>query len=116
MIGSIVIIIKKLISGQIVKKIPKSNILPQHRIGQEPSSESFQMATLHSTPRSIEVGQNAETYTGNLSFSNSGINKVALVKNALLPMSLYSLPRTTDAQRGNSLHCTAKNSLPLPNF
>ena len=26
-----------------------------------------------------------------LSFSNSGINKVAMVKNALLPMSLYSL-------------------------
>jgi hypothetical protein len=25
------------------------------------------------------------------SFSNSGINKVAMVKNALLPMSLYSL-------------------------
>ena len=25
-------------------------------------------------------------------------------------------PRTTDAQRGNSLHCTAENSLPLPNF
>ena len=24
-------------------------------------------------------------------------------------------PRTTDAQRGNSLHCTAENSLPLPN-
>ena len=24
--------------------------------------------------------------------------------------------RTTDAQRGNSLRCTAKNSLPLPNF
>ena len=24
--------------------------------------------------------------------------------------------RTTDAQRGNSLHCTAENSLPLPNF
>ena len=29
---------------------------------------------------------------------------------------LYFLPRTTDAQRGNSPHCTAKNSLPLPNF
>ena len=28
---------------------------------------------------------------GNLPFSNSGINKVAMVKNALLPMSLYSL-------------------------
>ena len=25
-------------------------------------------------------------------------------------------PRTTDAQRGNSLHCTAETSLPLPNF
>ena len=24
--------------------------------------------------------------------------------------------RTTDAQRGNGLHCTAENSLPLPNF
>ena len=29
----------------------------------------------------------------------------------------YSLPpRTTDAQTGNSLHCMAENSLPLPNF
>ena len=25
-------------------------------------------------------------------------------------------PRTTDAQRGNSLYCTPENSLPLPNF
>ena len=25
-------------------------------------------------------------------------------------------PRTTDAQRGNSLHCTAENSIPIPNF
>ena len=24
--------------------------------------------------------------------------------------------RTTDAQRGNSLHCTAGNSIPIPNF
>ena len=24
--------------------------------------------------------------------------------------------RTTDAQRGNSLHCTAENSIPIPNF
>ena len=68
MIGSLVIIIKKLISGQIVKKIPKSNILPPHRIGpSSESSESFQMATLHSTPRVIAVGCNAETDTGNLS-------------------------------------------------
>ena len=26
----------------------------------------------------------------------------------------YSEPRTTDAQRGNSHHCTVENSLPLP--
>ena len=25
-------------------------------------------------------------------------------------------PRTTDTQRGNSLHCTAENSIPIPNF
>ena len=32
--------------------------------------------------------------------------------------SIYSWfhARTTDAQRGNSLHWTAENSLPLPNF
>ena len=29
---------------------------------------------------------------------------------------LGSWTRTTDAQRGNILHCTAKNSLPLPIF
>ena len=27
-----------------------------------------------------------------------------------------SKARTTDAQRGNSLHCTAENSIPIPNF
>ena len=32
-----------------------------------------------------------------------------------LPFLLY-VPRTTDAQRGNNLYCTAENSLPLPNF
>ena len=61
--GSLVIIIKKLISRQIVKRIPKSNILPQHRIVELPS-QSFQMFTLHSTPRSIEVGHIIEIDTG----------------------------------------------------
>ena len=28
----------------------------------------------------------------------------------------YLLTRTTDAQRGNDLHCTAENSIPIPNF
>ena len=62
-IGSLVIIIKKFISRQIVKRIPKSNISSQPG----PSSESFQMITLHSTPRIIEVGHIAKTDTGNLS-------------------------------------------------
>ena len=53
LIGSLVIIVKKLISRQIVKRIPKSNILPQPTNAQE---QSFEMATLHSTPRIIQVG------------------------------------------------------------
>ena len=35
---------------------------------------------------------------------------------AAFPVLFYISPRTTDAQRGNSLHCMAKNSFPLPNF
>ena len=34
----------------------------------------------------------------------------------LFPRVPLSQPWTTDAQWGNSLHCTAENSLPLPNF
>ena len=59
LVGSLVIIIKKLIS-----RIPKSNILPQHKIALEPPSQFFQMFTLHSTPRIIEVGHINETDTG----------------------------------------------------
>ena len=50
-------------SRQIVKRIPKSNILPQHRIDLETHS---QMITLHSKPRIIEVGHISETDTGML--------------------------------------------------
>ena len=53
LIGSLVIIIKKQISRQIIQRIPKSNILPQSTNNQE---HSIEMATLHSTPRIIEVG------------------------------------------------------------
>ena len=63
MIGSLVIIIKKLISRQIVNRIPKSNILPRNRIDLEPHSESIQMVTLHSTPRIIQVRPINETDT-----------------------------------------------------
>ena len=64
LVGSLVIMIKKLMSRQIVKRIPKSNILPQHRIDLEPSSQSFQMITLHSTPGIIEIGHIRETDAG----------------------------------------------------
>ena len=64
LVGSLVIIVKKLISRQIVKRIPKSNILPQHKIDLKRSSESFQIFTLHNTPRSIEIGHINETDTG----------------------------------------------------
>ena len=53
LIGSLVIIIKKHISRQIIQRIPKSNILSQPTNNQE---HSLEMATLHSTPRIIQVG------------------------------------------------------------
>ena len=40
-------------SRQIIQRIPKSNILPQPKNNQE---QSIEMATLHSTPRTIKVG------------------------------------------------------------
>ena len=40
-----------------------------------------------------------------------------IAKQRTMPESTRSFKsRTTDAQRGNGLHCTAENSLPLPNF
>ena len=63
LIGSLVIIIKKLISKQIVQRIPKSNILPQPTNDQK---QSFEMATLHSTPRIIQVGYINKNDTGDL--------------------------------------------------
>ena len=49
LIGSLIIIIKKFISRQIIQRIPKSNIQPQ------PGEDSFEMATLHAHPRTIQV-------------------------------------------------------------
>ena len=44
-------------------------------------------------------------------------NSLRQTYNAFAGMTILSLlSRTTDAQRGNSLYCTAENSLPLPNF
>ena len=50
MIGSLVIIINKLISRRIIQRIPKSNILPKHD-----REESTQISTMHSTPQIIPV-------------------------------------------------------------
>jgi hypothetical protein len=63
LIGSIVIIIKKLILRQIVQRIPKSNILPQPTNDPE---QSFEMTTLHSTPRTIRVRHINRNNTGDL--------------------------------------------------
>ena len=56
MIGSLLIIIKKVISRQIIQRIPRSNILPKPTNNHE---QSFQMATFHSTPRIIQINKNA---------------------------------------------------------
>ena len=63
LIGLLVIIIKRLILRGIVQRIPKSNILPRPTNDQE---QSFEMATLHSTPRIIRVGHINRKDTGDL--------------------------------------------------
>ena len=50
--GSLLIIIKKYIWGQIIQRIPKSNILPQPKIDRE---QSTQISTVLSTPQIIPV-------------------------------------------------------------
>ena len=56
LIGSLLIIIKKLISRQIIQRIPKSNILTKPKNNHE---QTFQMATFHNTPRLIQINTNA---------------------------------------------------------
>ena len=67
MIGSLVIIIKKHISRQIIKRIPKQNILPRPTNDQ---GQSFQMASFHSTPRTIQVRPIDKNYSGDLFLSH----------------------------------------------
>ena len=63
LIGSLVIIIKKIISSQITQKIPRSNILPKTTNNQE---QSFQMESFHITPRIIQVRPINKNDTSNL--------------------------------------------------
>ena len=63
-IGSLAIIIKKVISRQIILRIPKSNILTQPTNHQQ---QSFQMATLHSTPGVTQVRTTKGNNAGDLS-------------------------------------------------
>ena len=62
--GSLLIFIKKIISRQIIQRIPKSNILPQPTNDQD---NSLEMTTLHSTPKIIQVGLINENSAGDLS-------------------------------------------------
>ena len=72
--GSLLIIIKKYISRQIIQRIPKSNILPQPSNDTE---QSFQMATLHSTPGVTQFRTIKENSAGDLSllFQSSPIQQ-----------------------------------------
>ena len=63
-IGSLVIIIKKVKSRQIIQRIPKSNLLPQPTNYQK---KSFQMAIMHSTPGVTQSRTINENNKGNLS-------------------------------------------------
>ena len=73
-IGSLAIIIKKVTSRQIILRIPKSNILPQPTNYQQ---QSFQMATLHSTPGVTQFRTINENSAGDLSllFQSSPIQE-----------------------------------------
>ena len=67
------IIIKKRISRKIIQRIPRSNFLSKPTNDQE---QSFQMASLHSTPRIIEVRPIDKNYGGDLFvLHNSKYNK-----------------------------------------
>jgi hypothetical protein len=63
LIGSLLLIITKIISRKIIQRIPQSNILPQLAINQV---ESFQMTTFHSTARIIQVKPISKNDTGDL--------------------------------------------------
>ena len=63
LIGSLLLIVTKFISRQIIQRIPQSNILPQPTINQE---ESFQMTTFHSKARIIQVKPISKNDTGDL--------------------------------------------------
>ena len=46
----------------------------------------------------------------------SELNRVELKYYLLKKIKELACPRTTDTQKENSLHCTAENSIPIPNF
>ena len=87
LIGSLVIIIKKLMSRQIIQRIPKSNILAQPKNNQE---QSIEMATLHSTPRIIKVGlTDKKTYKNVIQCSPFLLNNSKHNKNIINSYGLF---------------------------
>ena len=90
LIGSVVIIIKKLISRQIIQRIPKSNILSQPKNNQE---QSIEMATLHSTPRIINMHMvgltNKKTYKNVIQCSPFLLNNSKHNKNIINSYGLF---------------------------
>ena len=88
--GSLVIIIKKLISRQIIQRIPKSNILSQSKNNQE---QPIEMATLHSTPRIINMHMvgltNKKTYKNVIQCSPFLLNNSKHNKNIINSYGLF---------------------------
>ena len=69
------IIIKKLISRQIIQRIPKSNILAQLRNNQE---QCIEMETLHNTPRIIKETNSTLTLFNHVKHNKNIINAYGL--------------------------------------
>ena len=49
-------------------------------------------------------------------FKEKGENKTEKSFSPIGSRKKYAEAQTTDAQRGNNLHCMAKNLTPIPNF
>ena len=77
----------------------------------------LRLGRLNSQKQAIVLLYNNKTFQNAFVFKAATITRQtgrSFAKSILMIACFQA--RTTDAQRGNILHCTAENSLPLPNF
>ena len=72
--------------------------------------EMLSLAMLYKCPKFL--GGEGKCPPLQLACFSQGSSSIVNIRHA----DVLQQTRTRDAQRGNSLHCTDKNSLPLPNF